>query len=271
MTIDRKVGRARQRAWWRWTAAAAVLGLGAAVSAPLDAAEPTVIRLQGSTTFNTRLIEPHRDEIEGRAGVRLSVIPSKSIWGLIALVEKRTDLAMISASLESEFDALQKTAGADAARDLKSVEVARSRVAFAVHPSNPVRRLSSEQVRSILLGENRNWKEVGGADLPIRVVATQDGGGTVAAVRAQLLGGQGITAPEAIRLESAKHVVKVVTQEPGAIAIAQLSLANAAGLAEVETPQPVEQLLCLVMKGEPSAAMVALIDAARSVAREKGL
>ena len=271
-------GRERATSWlmlWRcgWRAGAMSIGAAAVLVCGWGetAADESsgVVRLQGSTTFNARLIEPYRAEIERRAGVKVSVIPSKSIWGLIALIERRADMAMISASLESEMEALLKTTGVEAVRDLRSVEIARSRVAFAVHPGNPVRALSRQSLRAILLGDIRNWKEVGGPDLGIRVVATQDGGGTVAAVRTQLLEGLPIQAPDAIRLESANHVVKVVAQEPGALAIAQLSLAKGKKLPEIMLSEPVEQLLCLVVQGEPTPQMVGLIEAARAVASEK--
>jgi phosphate transport system substrate-binding protein len=248
--------------------------VAAAIAAPwaaLQANEPLQLRLQGSTTFHARLVEPYRSRIEELAGVKLHVIPNKSIWGLVSLIERRADLAMISARLDSEMDALRKVAGADAGRDLAAFEIARSRVAFAVHPSNPVRAMTNAQLRAVLLGQVRNWKELGGADLPIRVVATQDGGGTVAAVRAQVLDGQPISSPDAIRLESAKHVVAVASQEPGAIAIAQLSLANERKLPEVVTPTPVEQILCLVTLGKPTPPMTAFIEASRKVAVEAGL
>lgn len=266
----RSAARGRQGGGRRILAFVALLALataGAARSVDLRAAEaPRVLRVQGSTTFNHRLVEPHRGEIETRSGVKINVIPSKSIWGLIALIEKRADLAMISASLESEMDALLKTLDVEALNDLKAYEIARLRVAFAVHPRNPVRYLTRRQVRAILLGDVRNWKELGGPDLPIRVIATQDGGGTVAAVRTQLLDNLPIQAPEAIRIESATQVVKVAAQEPGSFTIAQLSLATGVGLVEVTLPEPIEQVLSLVVKGEPTAEMAALIDATRGVA-----
>lgn len=248
---------------------ASMLGLASAGMA--QSTNGSVLRIQGSTTFNARLIEPYRAELEQKSGVKIDVIANKSIWGLVALIERRADLAMISSSLEGELETLIRTAGPDAAAGLRAVEIARSRVAFAVHPSNPVRQISDDGLRAILLGEARNWRAFGGPDLPIRVVATQDGGGTVVAVRSQLLGGRPISAPNAIRLESAAHVVKVVSQEPGAIAIAQLSLTARSGLPELSTDKPIEQLLCLVMAGDPTPAMQALIDAAKSVAELAGL
>lgn len=278
-TIGDKVGETRpMRVTRRWVAAVASIGVCviapmqcSAQPAPVPKPQVGVLRIQGSTTFNARLIEPYRSELEQQSGVKFDVIANKSIWGLVALIEGRADLAMISSSLEGELETLARTAGPEASAGLQSVEIARSRVAFAVHRSNPVRQLSQAKLRAILFGEIVNWRDVGGPDLPIRVVATQDGGGTVVAVRSGMLDGKPISAPGAIRLESARHVVKVVSQEPGAIAIAQLSLTKGSGLPEIQTDVPIEQLLCFVMKGKPTPQMQALIDAAKAVAIEKGL
>ena len=46
--------------------------------------------------------------------------------------------------------------------------------------------------------------------------------------------------------------------------IAQLSLAKQKGLPEIATEKPVEQSLSLITLGEPTAAMKAVIDAARA-------
>lgn len=260
----------RPGALGRWVASvAAVLVMGSGVlvgpAAAEEAAEPVSLTIQGSTTFHSRLLRPFKRDIEAVSGVQLSVIANKSIWGLMALLEGRADLAMISASLAGEVEALKRIAPSLSVEQLQEFEVSRTRVAFAVHPSNPVRRLPIEKVKAILTGQIVNWKDVGGADLPIRVVATQDGGGTVVAVRSQLLDGAAISAPDAIRLESARHVIAVVQQEAGAIGIAQMSLAQQGGVPDLVTDAVVEQQLSLVTLGPPSAAAKRLIDAARAV------
>src|SRR5262249_30326094 len=58
--------------------------------------------VQGSTTFGRRLMEPFKSEIEAKSGHVLTIIPNKSMPGLVALLEGRAHLAMISASLETE-------------------------------------------------------------------------------------------------------------------------------------------------------------------------
>ena len=70
----------------------------------LSSAAADPITIQGSTTFNRRLMEPHQEEIEAISGQQLTVIPNKSTPGLIALLEGRAQLAMISAPLEAEIE-----------------------------------------------------------------------------------------------------------------------------------------------------------------------
>jgi phosphate transport system substrate-binding protein len=248
-----------------------MLACVAALTAPGAAADRPVHSMQGSVTFFDRIVDPNLQRIEDQSGAKLTVIPNKSIWGLIALLEGRTDMAMISGGLTGEIEAAKELQPALPFDQLKPFEIARSRVAFVVHPSNPLKTLSLATVKKILLGEMRNWKDVGGPDLPIRVVATQNGGGTVIAVRTQVLAGAEIAAPDAVRLESARHVLKVIEQETGAFGIAQLGLSLKSAVTIVETDTPVEQVLSLVTLGDPRPSVKSVIDATRDAAIQNPL
>ena len=149
---------------------------------------------------------------------------------------------------------------------LQAFEVARTPMAFAVHPDNPVRAITIANLRRILLGEVRNWRDVGGRDLPIRLVMVREGGGVQASVESHVLNGQKIVAPDPIRVQISSQVVKVVLQEPGALGLAQLAVVNRAHAPEMKLDDPVEQKLSLVTLGEPTPAMHSVIDAARKIA-----
>ena len=77
--------------------------------AAAPAAAETLI-VQGSTTFNRRIMEPFRAEIERAAGYDLTIIPNKSTPGLVGLMEGRAHLGMISAPLRTEIDILRQVA-----------------------------------------------------------------------------------------------------------------------------------------------------------------
>lgn len=61
---------------------------------------------------------------------------------------------------------------------LDVLTIAVDAIAVVVHPSNPVRDLSIEQIRGIYTGQLTNWSQVGGEDLPISVVSREPGSGT---------------------------------------------------------------------------------------------
>src|SRR4029079_1996981 len=71
-----------------------ILGVAALTQA---VAEPLI--LQGATTFNRRIMEPFEAAIEAKSGQEITVIPNRTMLGIIALMEGRAHMAMISAPL----------------------------------------------------------------------------------------------------------------------------------------------------------------------------
>jgi ABC-type phosphate transport system substrate-binding protein len=224
--------------------------------------------VQGSTTFSRRFMEPFEAEIEAKSGHELTVIPNKSTPGLIALLEGRAHLAMISASLETEIAILQKSMPGLQFDKLRSFEIARTRVAIAVHKSNPVRHATLDQIKQVLQGDIISWKALGGPNDAIRVVLVGGGGGVTAVVEAALLEGQQTSAPRKLYVRTPVQLVQIVEQERGAIGFAQLALLKQRDLVELATDKPIEQVLSLVTFGEPTPAMLSVINAARAVAEK---
>lgn len=75
----------------------------------------------------------------------------------------------------------------DLSRDLKSeekpedfeiVHIAIDGIAIAVNKSNPVNKLTSDQIAKIFTGEVTNWKQIGGKDQKITVLGREAASGT---------------------------------------------------------------------------------------------
>jgi len=225
-----------------------------------------LLTIQGSTTFNRRLMEPYQAEIELTTGHQLTVIPNKSTPGLIALLEGRAHMAMISAPLTTEIALLQKVMPGLPFEKLRAHEIDRTRVSFAINPSNPVRTASLDQIADIMRGRINNWKELGGGDLPIRVVEVGGGGGLTIAVEAGLLNGDKVSAPNKLYVRTPVQLIQVINQERAAIGFAQLALVQKMKSPELKTDRPFEQVLCLVTFGDPTPAMQSVIETARAIA-----
>jgi phosphate transport system substrate-binding protein len=222
--------------------------------------------IQGSTTFSRRLMEPFKSAIESESKHELTVIPNKSAPGLIALLEGRAHMAMVSASLQTEIETLKNVMPGLAYDRLQAHPILSTRIAITVHPSNPIRKASLNQIRKMILGQISNWSEVGGKDQPLRIVLVGGGGGVTAVVESELLNGRLVEGSHIIYVKTPVQLVQVVEQEQGSLGFAQLALARQRNLPEVATEQPIEQVLSFITVGDPSPAMKAVIEASRRVA-----
>jgi phosphate transport system substrate-binding protein len=211
---------------------------------------------------------PHQKAIENLSGQKLMIVPNKSSLGIQALFEGSARFGMISGPLETEIKVLRKIVPNAPFERLQAFEIARTRMAFAVHPDNPVRAITKANLRRILLGDVQNWREVGGHDIPIRLVIVREGGGVQASVENHVLNGDKIAAPSPIRVQISSQVVKIVLQEPGALGLAQYGVVKLAHAPEMLLDDPVEQRLSLVTLGDPTPPMQSVISAARQVAKK---
>ena len=248
---------------------------GAAVALTLclivNAARAETLIIQGSSTASTALLTPNQAAIESLSGQSLKIVSIRTDIGLLRLLSRQSEFAVISAPLKQSIASL-RNAGADLPYDkLMSFPIGQVRVAFAVNPSNPVRKVDMRSIRRVLSGEIKNWKQLGGDDEVIRVTYVQAGGGVTLSVANDLFGGRPLMPANPIRVAFDMQVIRVVEQEPRALGIAQLSLVQAHQLPELMTDRAIEQELSLVTLGEPSQAQRAVIDAVRKVAADAGM
>jgi phosphate transport system substrate-binding protein len=222
--------------------------------------------VQGSTTFAHRLMEPYQTAIEAASGHKLNVVPNKTSLGLLALFEKRADFAMISGPLETETEILKSSHPDLPFGRLRTFNIATTRMAFAINRDNPVRALTSDKMRGVLLGETTNWRDLGGPDLPIRIVKVREGGGVQASIETELLHGKSINVPDPIRVQISSQVVKVVEQLPEALGLSQLSIVMNSKVRELKIDRPIEQHLDIVTLDDPTPEMLEVIHAAREIA-----
>ncbi|SCM73043.1 substrate-binding domain-containing protein [Desulfovibrio sp. 86] len=94
-----------------------------------------------------------------------------------------------------------------------------------VHPSNPVRSLTMDQLRAIFSGRETNWKAFGGPDAPIVVYSEALAGGraTVKAFQDMVLRGDAYG--KLVELDDAVDCVADVAKDPAGITASSLSFA----------------------------------------------
>jgi phosphate transport system substrate-binding protein len=236
------------------------------VVTPLDqVAAQSTVKISGSTTVNLNVFQPFKAQIETASGVELEVIANSSPRGLDDLIAGRADVAMLSSQLTAVAGKLnQKQPGAVDTSTLKEFKIGESKVAFIVHPSNPVKSLTLPQLKEIFAGNITNWKEVGGADAAIVVVTEATGGGIRITVEEKLMGGMAVT-QQARHVANAPQIPLIVKQLPGAIGPASAKH-DLAGVVVLQTEEIIAQPLILVTKSNPNGSIANVVEAAAQVA-----
>jgi len=138
------------------------------------AVQAETLQIDGSTT-----VGPIADAF---AEYFKSVYPSLDITvkktgsgdGAAALVDGRCDIATMSRFMKPDEFA---KAVSNTVLPVAHV-VAMDGVCVVVHPSNPVRDLTTAQVRDIYAGRVTNWRQVGGPSVPIVVISRDTSSGT---------------------------------------------------------------------------------------------
>jgi hypothetical protein len=246
--------------WGSYAVAASLL-----VTLPVASSSAATLTIAGSTTFNTAVMVPYQKAIEAATGLTLVIIPNRTELGIKLLLEHSADLAMISTKLEAVSRTLRESDPTLPVDRLVSFEVYRARVVFTVHPTNSVRSINAQQLRAVLLGEITNWRDLGGRDLPIRLVMVDAGAGIPLTISTQLLGGKPVTTNDAILVRISSQVAKVVEQEPGALGLTQEKNVPGHDIIELATEQTVEQELAYVTLEQPSPIVKSVIDATRTL------
>lgn len=283
----------------------AIFLLSAALSSHADPA--SLLRIQGSNTIGAALApalmegllrqqgfsdiarQPGDEENEltllarrpDGVRVQMTIAAHGSSTGFRALREGRAELAAASRPVrDSEVAALAERG------DLRSAAaeqvIAIDGLAVIVHPANPLRSLTIDQLAALFSGTLRNWRQVGGEDAPVRLYARDDRSGTFDTFNELVLVPRGdALAGTAQRFESNDRLAEAVLKDPHGIGFVGLAsvggaraLAVSSGGAQALPPTPdsiatedyplARRLFLYRAPGDASPWAQALLDFAQS-------
>ncbi len=167
-----------------WMVAMAVVWVGLAGGASEARAAQAKVAMIGSTTvgpiakaFAEYYMELHKD-------VNITVKESGSGDGAKALVNNACDIANMSRFMRPEEVQAAVYGGVAPVAHV----VAMDGLPVLVHPSNPVKGLTVDQVRDIYSGKITNWNEVGGPDLKIVRFSRDTNSGTYETFKELVMG-----------------------------------------------------------------------------------
>ncbi len=169
------------------------------------------VTTDGSTSMEKVILALGESFKEEHKGITFSYNPTGSGAGIKAVQEGRCDIGLSSRSLKDE----EKASG------LEETVLAYDGIAMIVNPQNPVEDLNVETIAKIYKGEITNWKEVGGNDAQIVLIAREAASGTRDGFES--VTGTKDACKYRQELTSTGDVITTVSQNPDAIGYASLA------------------------------------------------
>ncbi|MCS7163347.1 MAG: PstS family phosphate ABC transporter substrate-binding protein [Bacteroidia bacterium] len=180
-----------------------------------------VLRIKGSDTVLplSQIFAEHF--MQRRGEVLVSVTGGGSGVGLAALLNGDTEIAMASRPLKVSERLRFAARGITVIEDTVAWDV----LAICVHPANPISRLTWEDLERIYTGQVRNWRELGGPDLPIHPYSRESSSGTFEFFRERVLRGKDFAAHVRF-LPATGTIVQAIAQNVSAIGYIGIAYTN---------------------------------------------
>ena len=266
-----------RRRTWMWALAAFLLG-EAALSCSAAEEMQGSLQIKGSDTMVNLCQAWAEAFMERHPKVMVAVTGGGSGTGIAALIGGTCDFTSTSRKMT------EKETAAAAAKGHAPQEwtVALDGLAVAVHPDNPVKRLTLPQLADLFTGKIRNWRELGGADKAVVLLSREVNSGTHVYFKEHVLGAHQEFAPEALLLSSSQAIADEVATNSGAVGYYGMGYANpknaiVAVTKTVADPYvvpsedtvksgayPIARPLFLYSRGEPQGLVKAFLDFALS-------
>ena len=173
--------------------------------------QTTTIQIRGSDT-EVNLVQRLAEEfMKQHPQIGVAVTGGGSGTGIAALMNKTVDIANSSREMKAEELRQARDRGVDPVR----LVFAMDGLSVIVNSSNSVESLTLGQIGRIFRGEIKNWRGVGGPDLPISLYGRQNNSGTYVFFRDFVLRGEYSERMKAMNGNA--QIVETVKGDPGGI------------------------------------------------------
>lgn len=182
------------------------------------AAKNNSIQVKGSDTMVNLGQAWAEKYMEDNSGDFVAVTGGGSGTGLSSLISGTCDIAMSSRNIKDKEISLAKQKGINP----NEIKAGLDGLAVVVNTSNPVGKLTSEQLAGIFTGKIINWKELGGQDQKIVILSREVNSGTHVYFKEHVLRKNDPNAKDefasgALMLPSSQAIADEVAGNPSAI------------------------------------------------------
>jgi len=173
----------------------------------------TIVIVAGSTSVQPYAEVLAEEYAHHNPECEIDIQGGGSSAGITATQSGAADIGMSSRSLNEKE------------QDLWSVEIAKDGLAIILHPDNPIRDLSLDQIRAIYAGHVTDWSALGGSEAKIHLISREEGSGTRSAFE-ELVMQKTLITPKAIIQDSNGSVRQLVSGDRHSIGYISLGLVD---------------------------------------------
>ncbi len=211
--------------------------------------------------------------------VNIAVTGGGSGTGIAALISGTADIAECSRTMKEKEIEKAKAGGVTPFE----ITVGLDGIAVVAHPSNTVSQLTIGELSDIFTGKIKNWKELGGANLPIVILSREANSGTHVYFKEHVLRrgdekGAEEFSPRALLMPSSQAIADEVSHNPNAIGYYGMGYISAkqkviavakdkgfpymqATIENIKSnTYPVSRPLLMYTKGQPQGLIKAFVD-----------
>jgi phosphate transport system substrate-binding protein len=181
-----------------------------------------VLQIKGSDTLINLVQRLAEEYMISNPDKMVAVTGGGSGTGVAALINKKCDIANASRLMKSKEIDLAVQSGSNPVR----IVVALDSLSIIVNPKNPVMALTVDQVGKIYKGEIKNWKEVGGVDMPIALYGRQSNSGTYDFMIEDVM--KGDYSPSMRQMNGNAQIVEGIKSDPSAVGYVGVGYAKSA-------------------------------------------
>ena len=193
-----------------------------------------IIRIKGSDTMLLLVQRWAGAFMQANPGISIYTDGGGSSTGLRALINGAVEIAAVSRSMQPEEirELVEKRNSLGI-----SVLCAKDALSIYLHPRNPVKNLTMEQVKNIFAGKISNWQQCGGEDVPITVYGRNRNSGTHLFFAEHALLGEAFS-DRMKSLPTTDAIVQAVASDPGAIGYGGMAFGATVHHAKINNIEP---------------------------------
>lgn len=175
-------------------------------------AQKKMTQIKGSDTMVNLVQILAEAYMEMHPGTPIAVLGGGSGTGIAALINGTCDIANHSRPMKEKEIKMAVDKGVKPYRFIIAVDG----LSVIVNESNPIVKMTMDQIGAIYRGEIKNWKKVGGSDKPISLYGRQSNSGTYVFFQEHVLGKQNYS-PHMKRMNGNAQIVEAVIQDKNGI------------------------------------------------------